>query len=639
MTGSTSRLSDELLRRSLSELAANPDGSALLTDVLRTVDSTAQVGRRPWDAPGWGRAGLLVATVVLITAALGAAVVFSALRPQPQPTPSAPAVVSDAITVSDFVVPFTYRLPQGETAKLGRVGRAEPAVIYSRQRGFSDHLSVFIITQYLHACPTVTGDPADDTLMIGTEPSAIMQALRDTAGVGLGPISTTTMGNLPAVTAEVDPAGNLCGHYAFHENGLGLGATSMERTLDDPSRLIVARTETRTIGVLISSATQDELVQWLPIAQAYVDSFVFETGALPSAVAEPTPSAAASLLPTVPGVGSSLVLQHFNGQEGAASAIAHTAFAPGAASGAELGGLPDNAINVRWAPDGSRVTYFSTEVRRGGLSDRPRPVAVDFFLANSAGSGTSRVELPRPVDRYASTEYWAGAVWSPTGASFAIGWSTYQCSDGPDCLPDGGYDIFDQAGSLVTTIEFPDLGNAPIWSPDGRAIGWFTGSCPNGRCATDAFNWRLVDGDPTVTTVTGNFGQVVWAPDGRLRVVTLTADGSPDSVQTMTADGGDSHQVGWTAHGDAVPIWSPDGGWLAAVDGRRTLWLRDVADGTEVSQVLPPGTDFAAWSPDSRSIALFTESPTNPSGYAFLLVGINGGGVFALGDGEDFGWR
>jgi len=147
-----------------------------------------------------------------------------------------------------------------------------------------------------------------------------------------------------------------------------------------------------------------------------------------------------------------------------------------------------------------------------------------------------------------------------------------------------------------------------------------------------------VDGDPTVTTVPGNFGQVVWAPDGRLHMVTLAADGSRYSVQTMTPDGGDARQVGSTAHGDALPIWSPDGRWLAQVDRRGSLWLRDVNADTEVSFSVPPDTSVAAWSPDSRSIALYTESATNPSGYAFLLVGVDGGDVFAAGDGEDFGW-
>src|SRR4029078_13349951 len=46
MTGTTSRITDDLLHRALAELAAGPDADILLADVIRAVDSRAQVGRR-----------------------------------------------------------------------------------------------------------------------------------------------------------------------------------------------------------------------------------------------------------------------------------------------------------------------------------------------------------------------------------------------------------------------------------------------------------------------------------------------------------------------------------------------------------------------------------------------------------------
>lgn len=268
MTRYASPLTDERLRRALSELAAGPDGSDLLIEVLRTVDSTAQVGRRPWDVRGWGRPMLVLAAVLLITAAIGLAVAASP-RPQPQPTP--------VITVSDFIVPFTYRLPAGETGTLASIGAAEPGVIYARQTTFPRRLEVFLVTGLLHNClgPGAPGD--NGTFVFTDDPSAFLQELRDTAGVGLGSIRPATLGNLSGWGAEVDPAANACGQNALHETGLGLGAISLEAKLDYPGKLLVARSGETTIGVLITASSEDELAEWLPIAQAVVDTFVFST--------------------------------------------------------------------------------------------------------------------------------------------------------------------------------------------------------------------------------------------------------------------------------------------------------------------------------------------------------------------------
>ena len=93
MSENARRLTDERLQRALTELSAGPDGTDLLTDVLRSVDSTAQVRRRPWDVPGWRGAGLLVAAALLVTAAIGSALVLASRQPEPQPSPSAPALL------------------------------------------------------------------------------------------------------------------------------------------------------------------------------------------------------------------------------------------------------------------------------------------------------------------------------------------------------------------------------------------------------------------------------------------------------------------------------------------------------------------------------------------------------------------
>jgi hypothetical protein len=205
----------------------------------------------------------------------------------PRPGQPAGAPSSGLISVPDFVVPFAYQLPSGETVELSRTGYPDsPAVIYTRRsvayapNAGSRALQVFLVTGLVHPCEAeATRNPSGWTTSpstkLKTEPMAFMEGLRDIAGVSIGPITATTLGNLPAVTADLGPPGS-CPETLMHENGLGLGWRNDEPALKYPSRLTVAKAGGRTIGVLITASTETDLAAWLPIAQAYVDSFVFD---------------------------------------------------------------------------------------------------------------------------------------------------------------------------------------------------------------------------------------------------------------------------------------------------------------------------------------------------------------------------
>jgi hypothetical protein len=283
MTRTARPLTDERLRLALVELAGQPDASLLLPEVLRSIDALPQVRRRPWDTRGWGRGVLLVAAL-LATLAIGAAIAFSGPRPDPQPVPSPRP---GAISALEFVVPFTYVLPNPESAPLTVRGSDSPVVLYSLAgsyfppdaQGFR-RLEVFLVTGQVHRCVNPDAIEGQDTHRLNTEPSAYLEELRDRIGVGIGPISPATLGNLVAVRATVDPAANSCEGSRIHEDGLGLSWVTFEPSLDNPGTLIVGRTGDTTIGVLISASNDELLAEWLPIAQAYVDSFIFETDAV-----------------------------------------------------------------------------------------------------------------------------------------------------------------------------------------------------------------------------------------------------------------------------------------------------------------------------------------------------------------------
>ena len=267
MIDHAARLTDELLRRALVELAGSPDGDVVLTDVMHRVDGLPQIRRRPWDTRGWGRTALiLIAALLLAAAAIGTTILLW----HPKPPPSEP--ISAFLSQDTEIIPFTYRIPGGERGQLvPRVSGTEGSGILSRV-GASQTLELFVVTGYVHSCepPARAG-----SVELPAEPSGFLSGLRTRLGVALGESSTTTLGNLPAVSADIRGPGAPCGP-ALHLSGLGLGYKRWEPQLKNPGRLILARDGDATIGAYISAATDADLAAWLPIAQGYVDSLVFE---------------------------------------------------------------------------------------------------------------------------------------------------------------------------------------------------------------------------------------------------------------------------------------------------------------------------------------------------------------------------
>ena len=158
-----------------------------------------------------------------------------------------------------------------------------PFTIYGVSSG-SSRLTLFEVTGYVHECGARDTDPSAssgtvDSVQLSRDPATFMDELRDEVGVGLGATREAMLGNLPAVEAEIVPAAGRCSDALIHANGLGLGWSGLEPELRGPATLIVASANATSIGVMISASNEDGYSDWLPVARAYVDSFVFEGGA------------------------------------------------------------------------------------------------------------------------------------------------------------------------------------------------------------------------------------------------------------------------------------------------------------------------------------------------------------------------
>ena len=263
-------------------------------------------------------------------------------------------------------------------------------------------------------------------------------------------------------------------------------------------------------------------------------------------------------LPVAP---ATIMVQEWNGLRDPGSIVTHTAFEPGSAVGnPAMEVLPPNAVGLRWSADGTRLAYWE---RDAPPDLRGLPLR-GLYLARADGTEPVPVALPRETNVYASNGWWSGVRWSPMGDRFALAWNTGGCSDGPDCTPPGGIDVFDLTGQLVAAISVSDsVSGDVLWAPDGLTVGWTTGSCSNSYCESDALQQRQIDEGASVTTLPLEKGSsVVWSDTNRLLVVVMRSEpnGTPgevvktavDRVYSMAPDGSDMRESAWAPEADCA---------------------------------------------------------------------------------------
>jgi Tol biopolymer transport system component len=277
-----------------------------------------------------------------------------------------------------------------------------------------------------------------------------------------------------------------------------------------------------------------------------------------------------------------------------------------------------NNRQIAWAPDGSRIAFFSD----GDGSDN----YYDVHVAKADGSGAVRV---------ANTGGANAPVWSPDGRwiAFADGFLYVVRPDGtglravtwmrvsyPAWSPDGskiafgsndGYrtDIWvvnpDGSGLERLTDDLDRTNGAVSWSPDGTQVAYASGrefGCDYAGCV----RMYLMNADGTnrrkLTDRQAYYAS--WAPDGSRIAFQVWGEGPP-KVYTVKPDGTgetrltDPPGLPNSPDGDYGPEWSPDSAKLvfnrSSRDGpRHQVWTIN-HDGTG-ERYVAPGWD-AQWQP------------------------------------------
>jgi TolB protein len=281
-------------------------------------------------------------------------------------------------------------------------------------------------------------------------------------------------------------------------------------------------------------------------------------------------------------------------------------FAYDLASGKEvpLTSFPQSAFAASPAlsPDRQRLAYSYYVVP----SDPNDPGGSDLFVVDVDGRNPRLVRAhPAPGASYAEP------TWTPDGAAVEV---TYRRP-----IPSGSGAAASQPVSIVrldlqggapTTLV--DRGQTPAASPDGKHLAWLvadsTGQAKGlwvgdaaGQVARDVLSGRGFDlvrapsfsPDGTLLAFAAVGGPRVTPTPARAAafpgVAIAEAHGIPWDVWTIRPDGSDLRQLTFIGEDGPVPVWSPDGAWIAIAgeigvyvvdaEGRKTTRLSTIVSG------------------------------------------------------------
>jgi Tol biopolymer transport system component len=283
---------------------------------------------------------------------------------------------------------------------------------------------------------------------------------------------------------------------------------------------------------------------------------------------------------------------------------------PGASVRIDLASMTPDGQNQAWLTDSdidSLIGVFSEDGEQIAYWSFDLQTQVSNLWVKNIESGAAK-----PLTTQGAI-YMNPVSWSPD-SNFIVYEDTYSEDRELDIFRVGVY----SAELVNLTEDSPFRDGAPAWSPGGQWIAFHSNR--EGEEAGTEDIWLMSPDGTELQNLTPGTPLwrdrfPAWSPDGSLIAFYRQGDIS-DAVSSaalpglwvMNANGTNQRMlVPFDTFANEPPVWSPDGGWIAASDGVpefSDIWLVPAQAG-EASPILIPGLERSVcWSPDSRALML-----------------------------------
>jgi serine/threonine protein kinase len=286
--------------------------------------------------------------------------------------------------------------------------------------------------------------------------------------------------------------------------------------------------------------------------------------------------------------------------------------------------LVEGGLYPRYSPSGHVVygrngTLFAIPFDADRLEVTGQPFAVLAGVMMSRNTGVANFDIsasgdllyvPGKADGGARTLYWVDR--SGHAEKLALPPRSYLH---PRIAPDGrrlaievegsSHDVFvyDFGSGVLTNFTADGISHWPVWSPDGKRIGYRSG--PMGRFRLfEMPSDRSGPAERLATPVTSASTES-YDPAGLALAYTDAKMGRPAKVMVTWLDGRRQPQpLDDTAFAQGSPKFSPDGRWLAYCtneSGRPQVYVKGFPTGAKI-QISPDGGNDPVWRRDGREL-------------------------------------
>ncbi len=250
---------------------------------------------------------------------------------------------------------------------------------------------------------------------------------------------------------------------------------------------------------------------------------------------------------------------------------------------------------VRYTPDGSHLLYASQHANRRASNQ----ILVGARIVRVDG----KEDRPLLTAFNAQVQIQEHPAVSPDGSKLLVSGGGNDTGNSSKDVFIADFDKAFQATNLRKLIpgEGVNLGEEPVWSPDGRQIAFVT---------IDERIW-VADADGknkgTVAQVSGQYcHQPDWSPDGQWITFASDREGNIELFK-VRSDGTELTRLTNHPGIDCRPRWSRDAQWILFSSNRSGNFdlfaIRSSGDDLRQLTTHPTPDDHADWSPDGKSIA------------------------------------